>query len=76
MFTSNFGWLPIDVAPFDEDVLLQVTDGRGEPYNFPEPVQTYRVRLDQFDQRNAAGGRAREVAAVQCPTTFTGNTMT
>jgi hypothetical protein len=32
---GNGGWLPIDAAPFDEDVLLQVTDGRGEPYNRP-----------------------------------------
>jgi hypothetical protein len=29
------GWLPIDTAPFEKDVLLQVTDGRGEPYNLP-----------------------------------------
>jgi hypothetical protein len=26
---GNGGWLPIDAARFDEDVLLQVTDGRG-----------------------------------------------
>jgi hypothetical protein len=32
------GWLPIDAAPFDEDVLLQVTDGRRAPYNSPGPV--------------------------------------
>jgi hypothetical protein len=26
---------PIDTAPLGDDVLLQVTDGRGEPYNLP-----------------------------------------
>jgi hypothetical protein len=24
---NNFGWSPIDTAPFDDDVLLEVTDG-------------------------------------------------
>jgi hypothetical protein len=33
------GWLPIDAARFDEDVLLQVTDGRGEPYKLPSPCR-------------------------------------
>jgi hypothetical protein len=30
-------WNPIESAPFDEDVALQVTDGRGKPYpiNWP-----------------------------------------
>jgi hypothetical protein len=28
-------------------------------------MQTYRIRLGQFDQRNAAGGYAGEVAAIQ-----------
>jgi hypothetical protein len=27
----NYGWNPIESAPFDEDVTLQVTDGRGGP---------------------------------------------
>jgi hypothetical protein len=31
-FRDNYGWKPIESAPFDEDVTVQVTDGRGEPY--------------------------------------------
>ena len=61
--------------PLGEDVLLQVTDGRGEPYNFPNPQQTCRVLLDQFDQRNAAGGHAGEVETVQWPA-FAADAMT
>ena len=33
------GWLPIDTAPSGEDVLLQVTDGRGATYNLPAPCK-------------------------------------
>ena len=36
---GNSGWLSIDTAPFDEDVTLQVTDGRGEPYPLPNPCK-------------------------------------
>jgi hypothetical protein len=36
---GNVGWLPIDTAPSDEDVLLQVTDGRGATYNLPAPCK-------------------------------------
>jgi hypothetical protein len=25
----NYGWNPIESAPFDEDIALEVTDGRG-----------------------------------------------
>jgi hypothetical protein len=27
-----YGWKPLESAPLDEDVSLQVTDGRGKPY--------------------------------------------
>jgi hypothetical protein len=30
-------WSPIESAPLDEDVILLVTDGRGEPYTLPNP---------------------------------------
>jgi hypothetical protein len=34
------GGSPIDSAPFDEDVRLMVTDGRGgEPYRLPYPCR-------------------------------------
>jgi hypothetical protein len=36
---SNYGWNPIETAPLDEDVTLEVTDGRGAPYRLP-----YRCR--------------------------------
>ena len=29
------GWNPIGTAPLDEDVVVQVTDGRGEPLQAP-----------------------------------------
>jgi hypothetical protein len=36
---ENYGWNPIESAPFDEDVTLQVTDGRGGPYPIPYPCK-------------------------------------
>jgi hypothetical protein len=36
---DNYGWNPIDTAPFDEDVTLEVTDGRGAPYRLPNPCR-------------------------------------
>jgi len=39
------GWLPINAAPLDEDVPLQLTDGRGEPYRLlPRPAGSARAR--------------------------------
>jgi hypothetical protein len=32
-------WRPIDTAPWEEDVTLLVTDGRGEPYLIPYPCK-------------------------------------
>jgi hypothetical protein len=29
---ADYGWKPIESALFDEDVMLQVPDGRGGPY--------------------------------------------
>ena len=36
---DNYGWQSIDNAPFDVDVTLQVTDGRGAPYRLPNPCR-------------------------------------
>ena len=33
------GWRLIDTAPVDQDVMLLVTDGRGEPYPMPYPCK-------------------------------------
>ena len=33
----NYGWNSIESAPLDEDVTLQVTDGRGKPYTLRNP---------------------------------------
>jgi hypothetical protein len=38
-FQMNYGWMPIETAPFDEDIGLQVTDGRGEPYAIHWPCR-------------------------------------
>jgi hypothetical protein len=29
---NNYGWNPIETAPLDEDVSLEVTDGQGARY--------------------------------------------
>jgi hypothetical protein len=29
---NNYGWNPIESAPLDKDVTLEVTDGRGARY--------------------------------------------
>jgi hypothetical protein len=33
------GWNPIESAPLDEDIALQVTDGRGNPYILQWPCR-------------------------------------
>jgi hypothetical protein len=39
-FEDKYGWLPIDSAPFNEDVRLTVSDGRGgDPYRLPYPCR-------------------------------------
>jgi hypothetical protein len=37
LFASD--WRLIDTAPLDQDVMLSVTDGRGEPYPIPYPCK-------------------------------------
>jgi hypothetical protein len=36
---NDFGWSLIDTAPFDEDVMLEVTDGQGERYRLRNPCR-------------------------------------
>jgi hypothetical protein len=36
---NNCGWNPIETAPLDKDVTLEVTDGRGAPYRLPKPCR-------------------------------------
>ena len=36
---NNYGWNPIESAPLDKDVTLEVTDGRGAPYRLPNPCR-------------------------------------
>jgi hypothetical protein len=35
----NYGWKPIESAPFDEDISLRVTDGHGGPYTLRWPCR-------------------------------------
>ena len=35
LLKNDYGWNPIDSAPFDEDVNLEVTDGNGARYRLP-----------------------------------------
>jgi hypothetical protein len=34
---ESYSWKPIESAPLDKDVTLQVTDGRGKPYTLRNP---------------------------------------
>ena len=34
---ESYSWRPIESAPLDEDVTVQVTDGRGKPYTLRNP---------------------------------------
>jgi hypothetical protein len=36
---NSHGWHPIGSAPLDKDVMLEVTDGRGEPYRLRSPCR-------------------------------------
>jgi len=64
----NYGWIAIESAPFDKDVTLQVTDGRGEPYRLPKAC-SYIGRLGQLEQGNAACRYAGEVEALRARST-------
>jgi hypothetical protein len=44
----DYGWNPIENAPLDENIALQVTDGRGAPYALQWPCR-----------RTATGGSIR-----------------
>jgi hypothetical protein len=55
----NYGWNPIESAPFDEDVAVQVTDGRGSPYAIRWPC-----RLTATGWINSTKGNPLEVAPV------------
>jgi hypothetical protein len=35
----NYSWYPIESAPFDEDAVVKVTDGRGAPYALRWPCR-------------------------------------
>ena len=39
LLENNYGWNPVQTAPFDKDVTLEVTDGRGAPYRLPNPCR-------------------------------------
>jgi hypothetical protein len=34
---NKHGWNPIETAPVEVDVMLEVTDGQGEPYRLRSP---------------------------------------
>jgi hypothetical protein len=55
----TYDWNPIENAPFDEDVAVQVTDGRGSPYAIRWPS-----RLTATGWINSRKGNPLEVAPV------------
>jgi hypothetical protein len=34
---NKHGWNPIETAPLEVDVMLEVTDGQGDPYRLRNP---------------------------------------
>jgi hypothetical protein len=62
----DYGWNPIESAPLDEDIALQVTDGRGAPYTLLA-MSANSDWMDQLEEGNAAGGHAGEVEAIPRP---------
>jgi hypothetical protein len=48
------GWYPIENAPFDEGVTLQVTDGRGEPYTPQSPSRLVPAARGRVARSRAA----------------------
>jgi hypothetical protein len=36
---ESYSWKPIESAPSDEDVTVQVTDGHGKPYTLRNPCR-------------------------------------
>ena len=55
----TYDWNSIESAPFDEDVAVQVTDGRGAPYAIKWPC-----RLTATGWINSRKGNPLEVAPV------------
>jgi hypothetical protein len=39
VLVDRFGWKPLDTAPFDQDVTLMVSDGRGTTYALKSPFR-------------------------------------
>jgi hypothetical protein len=53
VFTDRYQWRPIaDAAPFNKDVTLLATDGRGEPYRLPYPRR--RTAADWVSSNNGS----------------------
>jgi hypothetical protein len=59
--------LAIETAPLDEDIALEVTEGRGAPYCTAMAMSAHGEWLDQFEEGNAAGGHASELEALRRP---------
>jgi hypothetical protein len=54
------GWNPIETAPLDEDIALQVTDGRRNPY-----ILQWPCRLTATGWINSKKGNPLEVTPVR-----------
>jgi hypothetical protein len=57
---NNYGWNPIETAPLDEDVTLEVTDGPGARYRLP-----YRCRLTATGWVSSSKGTPLAVTPVK-----------
>jgi hypothetical protein len=58
---ESYSWKPIESAPLDEDVSLQVTDGRGKPYTLRNPS-----RLTAAGWVSSGKGTPLAVTPVRC----------
>jgi hypothetical protein len=58
---ESYSWRPIESAPLDENVTLQVTDGRGKPYTLRSPS-----RLTAAGWISSSKGTPLTVTPVRC----------
>jgi hypothetical protein len=75
MFSEKFGWQPIDAALMDKDVMLFVSDGRGEPYAVYKPFKLTAAGWVSSGRRRLFPVRARVCACQARPRTTRTTTL-
>jgi hypothetical protein len=63
---DNYGWAPIETAPFDENVTVQVTDGQGSSYRLPSPCRRTASGAPLAPLRKGVPARLSKAAHSPC----------